>query len=394
MAEPHSGPAGKSSGNKGAHRPRKRRQAPAPRSMLTHQPAEAAATAPLGNPSQGGTPALSPSKPCQQQRTPLRHPVPVRIAPPSSQFEAAAAHASGPSAIPHQPLRRQRGRAQLVARPLRRLQGNGAPSESESDPKDASASALALQAARAAVEAALTPSNGRPSISALSAATLAAAGLGLDRRHGRHASAAGGRHSGRPPVVRTLAELERLYGGRRRRRGHVGRPDAAFGPPPLQPPEAVEAEQPISLETETGNTEIRCNSTPVSGSIAIVGTKGPELSWEWMIEGVLRQVVLNLDTPSSVVRFRQVCALSRPGSWGWQSRSGRVGFERWTQILHHSCMAPLDCQLSPCCDENAQSPLRAWQVTFKAHRKVLRRSSPLVAMCRIGCSAGCHQLFG
>ena len=252
---------------------------------------------------------------------PSRHPVPVRAAARSTQLEATMAHGSVPPTDPQQPLPRQRCRVQAAVRPVQRVQGHGAPPELGTDPKDASApaSASSLQAARAAVRAALTPSNGRPCISALSAATLAAAGLGLDRRHGRHASAGAGRSGGRPPVVRTLAELERLYGSRRRRRGNVGRPNAVSTPPCLQPHDTTEAAQPLS--PDPGDTVLLCDRAPANVSTAIVGSGGPELSWEWMIEGVLRQVVVNLDTPSSVVRFRQVRAVSEP--WVGAGSSGR-----------------------------------------------------------------------
>ena len=297
------------------------------RSMLTqaHQPVDVASGLPVNGTPHNSAPPSGPSSPIrslQQHRTTLQCPRPVPPALQSAQAEAAEAHGSFSSAVPQQPLRQECDRAEPqhtsspAANSHQRVSGNRDAPEPGADVKDERASASALKAARAAVKAALTPSNGRPPVSSLSAATLAAAGLGLGRSNNRHGLAGvTARNRRGPPLVRTLAELERLYGGRKHRRRTARRPDVAGGQPHPQPQAAAEAAQaadadPADAVSDPADAVSRCNVTPAYGGAPFVVSGGPDLSWEWMVEGVLRQVVLYLDIPSSVVRFRQVRELS------------------------------------------------------------------------------------
>ena len=189
--------------------------------------------------------------------------------------------------------------------------------------------APALLAARAAARAALDPGNGRPPARVLAAFTRSAA-AGAKPPHylqSRPSAALLVARKGRPPTVLTLAQLQKRYGGRKL-------PHRAAAEPP-----AEQAESPAALEhvvgavdcaaaapaeqtatddqsgasagnSNTGDSEAGVAATgPAARGLAGASSGVAEPNWEWMVEGVLRQVVLHLDMPNSVVRFRQVnCA--------------------------------------------------------------------------------------
>ena len=320
------------SSSKGAHRPRKHGKATA-RSMLTQAAVqrELEPMARVGAPAHSGQQPLSPVKRRQQRSLP-RSSAPMcsagaaASAPDGSAAGKLTAAAAGPGSLVQRPDSGQPHASTLAEVDLGGLQDPGAVLQGAALLQQASAPALL--AARAAAKAALEPGNGRPPASVLA---------GLTRRGTAGAKPPQYLHSGpsaallvagkgRRPTVLTLAQLQKRYGGRKQPHRAVAQP-AAAAPEQAGSPAAldrlVDAEDyvPDAAEQAANGDQ---GGGPVSGAstgasqasvaaagVAAAGLPGTgggvaEPNWEWMVEGVLRQVVLHLDKPNSVVRFRQV----------------------------------------------------------------------------------------
>ena len=300
--------------NRGAHRPRKHGRAAA-RSMLTQAAAaqrEVEQAVVLATPAHAGQP-LSPAKRRQQRRLP-RSPVPTRSAAPALTPDGAAAGSSTAVAAVQRACRRQRDRAQLpdgvlLTEPARDhwlesgVAWQLAPVLQEAYPPPA------LLAARAAAKAALDPGNGRPPARVLAGLTKDASAAAIPHfLQGRPTTASVVARKRRPPKVLTLAQLQKRYGSRRHRRRAAAELLMQQSGSAAVPERSVEAADDIAAVPEQAVNEARGGITAGIAAAAALGAdgSGAEPSWEWMVEGVLRQVVLHLDAPNSVVHFRQV----------------------------------------------------------------------------------------
>ena len=274
----------------------------------------------VGTPAYSGQP-LSPVK-RRQQRPLLRSSAPLCSAGPASAPEASssAGRLMAVAAGPRGPMRQSEG-AQPHASTLAEV-GLGPLQEPGAALQGAvllqQAHAPALLAARAAAKAALEPGNGRPPASVLAGLTRRATAGAKPPVYLHSGPSAAIASKGRRPTILTLAQLQKRYGGRKQ--PHRAAAEAEAAAEQAGSPDALED---LAVECAAAAPEEAANSGPSSALVSAASTGAPEAgvaaagphgngggvaepNWEWMVEGVLRQVVLHLDAPNSVVRFRQV----------------------------------------------------------------------------------------
>ncbi len=270
----------------------------------------------VGTPAHSGQ-ALSPVKRRQQRPLP-RSSAPVCSAGPASAPEGSAAGklTAAPAGL-RSPMRQsecgQPHASTLAEAGLSLLQERGAALQGAALLQQAYAPALL--AARAAAKAALEPGNGRPPARILAGLTRRATAGAKPPHYLQSGPSAAIGSQGRRPTILTLAQLQKRYGGRKQPHSSAA-PEAAAAEQQTGSPAALED---LAVECATPAPEQAANSgqgsAPVSGASTGAAEAGllpstgggvAEPSWEWMVEGVLRQVVLHLNMPNSVVRFRQV----------------------------------------------------------------------------------------
>ena len=273
----------------------------------------------VGTPAHNGQP-LSPVKRRQQRSLP-RSSATMCSAGPAVAPEVPAAGKLTVASGPRSPMRRRdSGHPHATTLPdvcLGRLQERGAALQGAAVLQQAYAPALL--AARAAAKAAVDPGNGRPPARVLAGLTRRAT-AGDKPPHClqcRPSAASLVARRGRRPMVLTLAQLQKRYGGRRQPHRAAAEPAAkqtgslaAVHHMVDGKDRATEAPEQTASADQGASVGGACAAAP-QADVAAAGVPGgvggvAEPNWEWMVEGVLRQVVLHLDTPNSVVRFRQV----------------------------------------------------------------------------------------